>query len=239
MKNVRFFAVCFILLFAIFISQLRLINRPVRDNDEGIYLTTFLLINKGHPAYKETYLSQPPGFIISTYPGFLLFGKNLPAARLTIGLWSIVSLLAIVWIGFELRNKWLGPITIFFLYLIPYYTNQTLTFQSDILIGAFSLISFASIFRYRNNFHLRWLILSTIFLNLAFWTKFDITLLPSIAALLFFTEKERVKSFGVFLIVSIIFFILFILPFGMDYIYRDAISLRFKALANSSSSFFY
>jgi 4-amino-4-deoxy-L-arabinose transferase-like glycosyltransferase len=118
----------------VFLSQLSLIHHPVSDNDEGVYATSFLLMDNGFPAYKQTFFSQPPGFIISVFPGFMFLGKTLEAARLTIGLWTLLGLAGLIWVGFELKNKWIGLFTALLLYLIPTYYNQTLILQSDILV---------------------------------------------------------------------------------------------------------
>lgn len=244
MKSKGFIILTAIFLSVIFFTQLKLINRPVKDNDEGIYLTSFLLVDRGHPAYKETYFSQPPGFLLSVYPGFVLFGKTLQAARLTVGLWSLIGLLAIIWIGFELKNKWAGLLAISLLFLLPSYFNQSLTFQSDILITTFSLICLAALIKFGKNLHLPWFIISTFFLNLSFWTKFDITFFPSFVVFFWLmyrkkkiTFKEITNLFLIFLTESMGFFILFILPFGAREVFYNSILLRFQATISSSSSF--
>lgn len=244
MKNKVLIIFTAIFLSVIFFTQLKLINRPVTENDEGIYLTSFLLVNRGYPAYKKTYFSQPPGFLLSVYPGFVLFGKTLQAARLTISLWSVIGLLAIIWLGFELKNKWAGLLAVSLLSLMPSYFNQSLTFQSDILITTFSLISLASLIRFGKKFYLPWFIISAFFLNLAFWTKFDITFFPSFILILFLLCKEKkiltkniINLFPVFFIVSLGFFILLILPFGIKEVFYNSILLRFQAAASSPSSF--
>lgn len=244
MKSKGFIILTAIFLSVIFFTQFKLINRPVKDNDEGIYLTSFLLVDRGYPAYKKTYFSQPPGFLLAVYPGFILFGKTLQAARFTVGLWSLIGLLAIIWIGFELKNKWIGLLAIGLLFLVPSYFNQSLTFQSDILITTFSLICLAALIKFGKNLHLPWFIISTFFLNLSFWTKFDITFFPSFILFFWFmygekkiTFKEITNLFLIFLAVSMGFFILFILPFGAREVFNNSILLRFQAAANSSSSF--
>ena len=179
MKNKKFFILVAIFIITIFFSQLKLINRPIADNDEGIYLTSFLLVDKGYSAYKQTYFSQPPGFLLSVYPGFISLGKTLQAARLTISLWSFIGLLAVIWLGIELKNKWAGLLAVCLLLVIPTYYNQSLTFQSDILITTFSLISLVTLTKFIKNHYIPWFIISAIFLNLSFWTKFDITFIPS------------------------------------------------------------
>lgn len=244
MKKFGFTILVAAFLTAIFLSQLKLINRPIRENDEGIYLTTFHLINAGHPAYKQTFFSQLPGFLLTVYPGFVVFGKTLPAARLTIGLWSIIGLLAAIWLGFELKNKFVGLFTIGLLYLMPYYTNQTLTFQSDILISVFSLLSLASFLRFVRLSHLRWFIISIFFLNLAFWTKLDISLIPSLMVILFYSYRKIKKPLStlfllaLFLCLSSLFFLIFIYPFGISDVFKNSIDLRFQAISHFPSSFF-
>jgi len=244
MKNKAFVILTAIFLVVVFFTQLKLINRPVTDNDEGIYLTSFLLVDKGYSAYKQTYFSQPPGYLLSVYPGFILFGKTLQAARLTIGLWSIVGILAILWIGFELKNKWSGLLAVGLLLIIPIYYNQALTFQSDVLITTFSLISLAALIRFLKNHYILWFIISAIFLNLSLWTKFDITFIPSFIFILFIPFKEGKISLKkiinlliIFLIVSVGFFALLIIPFGIKEVFSNSISLRFKAAETSSKSF--
>jgi len=244
MKNKNFIILTVAFLLIVFFTQFKLISHLVADNDEGIYLTSFLLVDKGYPAYKKTYFSQPPGFLLTVYPGFILFGKTLPAARLTIGIWSMIGLLAIIWLSFELKNKWTGLLVIGLLFLIPSYYNQVLTFQSDILITTFSLLSFASLIRFGKFFRLRWSIFSIFFLNLAFWTKFDITFIPSFILVLFLLIKNKkisikniVNLLLIFFTVSIGFFLIFILPFGIKEVFNNSILLRFQAVATSSSSF--
>ncbi len=244
MKYKSFIILTAIFLIVIFFSQFKLINHPVYDNDEGIYLTSFFLVDRAHLPYKETFFSQPPGFLLSIYPGFILFGKTLQSARFTIGIWSMIGLLAILWIGFELKNKWTGLLAISLLFLIPSYYNQTLTFQSDVLVTTFSLINLVTLIKFREKLQKQWFIISVLFLNLAFWTKLDITFFPSfiIALFLFLKEKRAsikniINLFLIFFTVSLGFFIFFILPFGIKEVFHNSILLRFQAVAASSSLF--
>ncbi len=244
MKNKNLIILTAIFLLVIFFTQFKLLSHPVNDNDEGIYLTSFLLVDKGNPAYKKTYFSQPPGFLLSVYPGFALFGKSLKSARFTIGIWSLIGLVAILWVSYELKNKWAGLLAISLLYLIPSYYNQTITFQSDILVSTFSLLSLATLIRFAKSTRPPWFIISVFMLNLAFWTKFDVTLIPSFIMAIFLLFKEKkisiknvVNLIVVFFTVSLGFFIFLILPFGIKEVFNNAILLRFQATATSSTSF--
>ena len=193
---------------------------------------------------KKLFFSQPPGFLLSVYPGFVLFGKTLQSARLTIGIWSLIGFLTILWISFELKNKWTGLLAISLLFLIPSYYNQILTFQSDILISTFSLLSLAALIRFGKSLRLFWFIISVLFLNLAFWTKFDVTFFPSFVLALFLLFKEEkistkniFKLLLTFIMVSLGFFIFLVFPFGIKEVFNNSILLRFQAATTSLSSF--
>lgn len=241
MKKIGIVILIFSLLISVFLSQLKLVNHPVFDNDEGIYLTSFLLIDKGYPAYKETFFSQPPGFLLAVYPGFSALGKTLTSARMTVGFWSIIGLLGLIFIGFELGNVWIGLLTCAILYLIRSYTNQTLTFQSDIIVSAFSLLSFGSVLRFLKSAKPWWLITAGFFLNLAFWTKFDVLLFPVYAVVLLSLTKSvkmsKLRYRGILSAVSLIFFLTFILPFGIKDVFQNSFLLRFQAINESFNPF--
>src|SRR5437763_6517537 len=123
--RVAYIVVVATIIIVIFASQIKLANGPLRDNDEGTYATTLALIEHGNLAYKDTFLSQPPAFLLTLYPGFLLLGKSMAAARLTVGFYSLIGLLAIVLLGIELDNMPAALLAIGILYWIPYFTNQT------------------------------------------------------------------------------------------------------------------
>src|SRR3989338_3719239 len=236
MKNKHVILVVFFLCI-IFLYQFKLIYRPIIDKDEGIYTISLLLINNGNPAYRQTFLSQPPGFILAVYSGFKLFGQNLQAARFTIGLWSLIGALAVLWIGCELKNTWQTILAMSLSYLIPTFYIQTNVLQSDILVVTFSLLSLAAMVKFINSKKIFWFVITSFFLNFAFWTKFDISLIPSMIfmIILFYYKKEISPSklfsmIMIFSITSIIFFLLFIFPFGISDVFRNTVGLRLKAL---------
>jgi 4-amino-4-deoxy-L-arabinose transferase-like glycosyltransferase len=222
-------------LFSLYL-QTQLVNRPLQDNDEGIYLTTFLLVNKGYPLYKETFFSQPPGFFYLVYPGFLLFGKTLQAARLTIGLWSIASLSMMVWMCIVLKKKWAALLSLSLLYLIPSYYNQTLIFQSDGLAAALSLITVCFILLFASNRKILFFILSCLFLNLAFLTKFDFfTIFPFISVIVWMYIKYKpnrgylYRLIIIFMIITALIAITTILVFDSAAFLNNVVLLRLQA----------
>ena len=228
-NSLRFHKLMILLLVFLFISNLFLINRPVADNDEGIYLTTFSLIQRGHQAYQETFLSQPPGFLLSVFPGFLFLGKTLQAARTTLVVWSVVGMISLFWLGYKLKNLRFAFLAISLLYLMPSYFNQTITFQSDILPVTFSLLSL--VFLLIPGGKTFGFIVSAFFLNFAFWTKFDVSAVPAIIYLLIYYKEKalRQKLSGVFILISVLFLLILILPFGLRNILVNSVAYRFQA----------
>lgn len=240
MQKRVFVLLSFLLLTLIFISQVPLSHHLATDNDEGIYLTSFLLINKGSPPYTQTFFSQPPGFILVLYPFFLIFGKSLIITRLIIGLWSIAGLAVLLWLGWQLRYKVLGFIAIGLLYLVPHYFNQTLVFQSDALVTTFSLLTLGFFLKFIKTSGIRWFVLSGFFVNLAFWTKFEVTLLPALlTGIIIYAKNQRrfPKNFwstllylaGISGFISLAFFLILVAPFGVKGVFNDTILYRFQA----------
>ena len=131
----------FLLLFIVY--QLHTLHHPVHDNDEGIYATTFALIEKGNAPYKTTFLSQPPGFLIAVYPFFTYLGSSLSAARLGILFWSFIGMVTLIWICFKAKKPYAGFLAVALLPFISVYLSQTQTLQSDILVSTFSVLSLA------------------------------------------------------------------------------------------------
>lgn len=240
MKKILITVAAIFLVF-IFWTQTRLVNHPVIDNDEGIYLTTLKLIDKGNLPYIKTFLSQPPGFLLSVYPGFTASGKTLAGSRLTIAAWSVVGLVAIIFIGAELGNIIIGLLSAGLLFLIPVYSNQTLVLQSDMVVLAYSLLTVLALIIFTKKASISWLVTSGIFYGLAFWTKFDITLIPVILFVLKLASKKSLKTFLTYAAVMFLTWltvtVFLVLPFGIKEVINDSFLLRLQS-ANQSLSFF-
>lgn len=181
----------FLSFFIILIKGYFLLQRPFVDNDEGIYLTSFLLVNKGYHLYKEVFFSQLPGFPLLVYPGFISFGNSLLAARLTIFLWSVIGCLGILWFLKELKKTHLFLIIILTIWLVPKYFNQATILQSDALVPTFSVLTLASLMRFVNKKSIIWLVSSFIFFLIGFATKLDVAVILPMLTIFFFYFKKN------------------------------------------------
>lgn len=229
----------FLLIFlAIAISGIKLLSHPSVEFDEGVYMTTFQVVNKGYSLYNPTFFSQPPGFYFLTNPIFKLFGQTLESGRLAIFLWSLIGIIGILWIGFEVEAIFFSIIAIGILYLIPLYSSEILTFHADSLILVFSTLSLAAFLRFKNTFSLKQILLSSFFLSLSILVKLDfLILIPNIVTIFFITKegiisKKHLQKVYLLWISSLLIFIsIFTLPFGIKNIINNVLGLRLEAIS--------
>jgi Dolichyl-phosphate-mannose-protein mannosyltransferase len=109
--------------------------------DEGVYWQTLLSMRLGYPLYQHIFYSQPPFFILSTYPFYLLFGGTLWSARLGIAFVSLFGLLGAFLIGKSLSGR-IGAIAAVFLLVIdPLYLSQSQKIEAEVSSTAFSFLA--------------------------------------------------------------------------------------------------
>src|SRR5213079_3766145 len=78
-QTVLFWGVLVALLAIAFGMRLYHLGLPFdRDGyDEGVYWQTLRLMSAGNALYQHIFYSQPPFFMLSTFPGYILFGSSL------------------------------------------------------------------------------------------------------------------------------------------------------------------
>ena len=240
MKNKRII-LGFLVVFAIFLFVgLKLTNRLIVENDEGIYWATFLLVNKGYKLYQEISFSQLPGFFLAVYPIFKLFGSSIAAARFGVLFWSTLALLSIVWLGHIRKNLFFSLVSVVLLISIPTFFNQSITLQSDVVATSFSTLSFVFMLIFinyssrqssKNKFEYLWLFLSSLFFSFAIATKFDYSLIFPFGFILLTQKKQRIFNTFLFLISSIFIISASLNFFGINVVINNVLSLREKAIS--------
>jgi 4-amino-4-deoxy-L-arabinose transferase-like glycosyltransferase len=227
---------CILLSVMLSIYAVRLQSHLSIEYDEGVYLTTYNLVRNGFNLYQPTYYSQLPGFFSVIYPFFLLLGSTLQAARLAIFSVSLIGLLAVVWVSWELETPIVGFLAIGVLYLFPIYIREVLTFHADVLPPTFSTLALASAMRYSKQARRKWVIASAFFASIAILVKADFSILPSLFLIFVLPimmqglpRRKVIKSLGLFVAVVSIVLFLGIAPFGLANVYRNVIVLRVLA----------
>lgn len=123
--------------------RLRQLGLPFdRDSyDEGVYWQTLRAMSAGYPLYQQTFYSQPPFFLLSIFPTYLLFGSTIWSARLGIALISVLGLLGALLLGKALRGR-IGAIAALLLLVVdPLYLRESQTLQAEAPSVALSLLA--------------------------------------------------------------------------------------------------
>ena len=111
------------------------------DLDEGVYWETLRAMHAGWTLYRDIYFSQPPLFMGTVYPFYLLFGQNIFAARLGIVLLSLLGLGGLYLIGRVAGGKWGGVAALFLGVASPAYLAMSQTLQAEAPAMGFSVLS--------------------------------------------------------------------------------------------------
>ncbi|MGZ3625354.1 MAG: ArnT family glycosyltransferase [Ktedonobacteraceae bacterium] len=109
--------------------------------DEGVYWQTLRSMNAGNILYKQIFYSQPPFFMLSTFPGYILFGSSLWSARFAIALVSLIGLSGAFLLGKTLSGR-LGALAAMLLLVVnPLYLAQSQTIEAEVSSTALSLLA--------------------------------------------------------------------------------------------------
>ncbi|HZC77723.1 MAG TPA: glycosyltransferase family 39 protein, partial [Ktedonobacterales bacterium] len=102
------------------------------EYDEGVYWQSLRALADGHALFSSIFSSQPPFFLLSLYPLYVLFGQTLAAARLAIVIFSLAGIVAIYFAGAAIGGRWAGLAASLLLALDPLYTTGSITLQAEV-----------------------------------------------------------------------------------------------------------
>ena len=119
--------------------------------DEGVYWQSLRAMSAGFTLYHQIFYSQPPFFLLSTYPFFALFGSTLWSARLGIALVSLLGLPGAYLLGKSLGGR-IGAILATVLIIVdPIYLAQSQTIEAEVSSAAFSLLTVGAAYLWWDN----------------------------------------------------------------------------------------
>ncbi len=113
-----------------------------RDSyDEGVYWQSLRSMSTGAPLYQQIFYSQPPFFLLSLFPTYLLGGQSIWSARLGIVVISLAGLLGAFLLGKALRG-YVGAVAALLLLIstAPYLAESQIV-QADGPCAALSLLA--------------------------------------------------------------------------------------------------
>jgi 4-amino-4-deoxy-L-arabinose transferase-like glycosyltransferase len=111
---------------------LRILHGQSVNYDEGVYWQSLRAMAHGHPLFDSVFSSQPPLFLLSIYPFYMIFGQSLSAARLALIFFSLVGLTGVYVAGRALGHRIIGGVACLSLSLDPLYENSAHTLQAEL-----------------------------------------------------------------------------------------------------------
>ncbi|HTK11344.1 MAG TPA: glycosyltransferase family 39 protein [Ktedonobacteraceae bacterium] len=109
--------------------------------DEGVYWQSVRSMSAGHALYGQVFYAQPPFFLLSVFPIFMLFGQTLWAARLGVALFSLTGFIGAFLLGHKLAGR-IGALCAMLLLVIdPFFLTQSQTLQAEAPSAALSLLA--------------------------------------------------------------------------------------------------
>lgn len=128
--------------------------------DEGVYLESARLMDRGYPLYRAIFDSQAPLFLFLVDAGFKLAGESVRSGRLAMASGFVVTVVALVVAGRELRGRLVGLLAGGLVLLSPAYLRFGRMVEADVPSTALAALAIAFTARYANVGHRRWLVLA-------------------------------------------------------------------------------
>lgn len=109
--------------------------------DEGVYWQSLRAMLAGNGLYHSIFYSQPPAFLLSTFPVFALFGDTLWSARFAIALVSLLAFPGALLLGKALAGR-RGILCALLLLLVnPFFLAESQIIQAEALSVAFTFLA--------------------------------------------------------------------------------------------------
>lgn len=159
-----------ILIVAAFMRLVRL-SGTSGDLDEGIRGIQLLLMSAGYRPVQEIYSSQGPLLLDMLYPFYRLFGETLGAARLAVGVYSLLGILGVYGVARALGGPVGGATAALLVTLSPTYLRNSRQALAEVPALAPAILAVAAALEYQRSGRRIWLLAAGVLLGLALLIK--------------------------------------------------------------------
>lgn len=128
--------------------------------DEGVYLESARLMDRGYPLYRAIFDSQAPLWMFLVDAGFKLAGESVRSGRLATASGFVLTVAALAVAGRELRGRLVGLVAGTIVLLSPAYLRFARFVEADVPSAALAALAIAFAARYANVGRRRWLVLA-------------------------------------------------------------------------------
>lgn len=114
------------------VLTLQTLQAPSSEYDEGVYWQSLRALANGHALFGSVFNSQPPLFLLSVYPFYMIFGQSLSAARVAVLVFSLAGIVGAYVAGRALGHRMPGALAALLLALDPLYEHGAHTLQAEL-----------------------------------------------------------------------------------------------------------
>ncbi|MCC7366914.1 MAG: glycosyltransferase family 39 protein [Chloroflexi bacterium] len=141
------------------------------DLDEGIRGMQLLLMSAGYRPMQEIYSSQGPLLLDMLFPFYRLFGETLGAARLAVGVYSLLGIVGVYAAARAAGGPVGGVVAALLLTLSPNYLRYSRQALAEVPALAPAILAVAAAFAYQRTGRWPWLVISGLLLGTALLIK--------------------------------------------------------------------
>ena len=141
------------------------------DLDEGIRGIQLLLVSAGYRPVREIFSSQGPLLLDMLHPLYQLFGETLGAARLAVGVYSLIGILGAFWAARLVGGPLGGVAAALLLALSPTYLRNSRQALAEVPALAPAILAVGAALAYQRGGGRAWLLLSGVLLGVGLLVK--------------------------------------------------------------------
>ena len=176
---------------------MRLINLSTYSGlfDEGIRVEQLFLMSAGYRPFRDIFAAQGPLLLDLLHPWFVLFGQDLAAARLAVGVYSLVGLAAAYWVARLAAGTLGGVVAALLLLLSPLYLEGSRLALAEVPAMAPAILAVGAALVYQRTAARPWLIGAGVLLAASLLTK-PITLAAAVPVCLAVLSRREPGGVG-------------------------------------------
>lgn len=156
--------------FAVWCLTTNLMRPQLNGHDEGVYLMVARLLFYGYP-HSAFFFDQPFGFPQILAYVFHLFGDTAQAGRLTVVAFSVLGLVGMGLLTWQLGAKWAAPLAVLFALTNHYFLDPSRFTLADVPGAALLVWAMVMMLAFRNTGSRRWLVASALFCTIGLTIK--------------------------------------------------------------------
>jgi hypothetical protein len=148
--------------------------------DEGIRAEQLLLMALGYRPVRDVFASQGPLSLDIFFPFFMASGQTLAGARVAVVVYSILTVVALYWVGRLVAGRWGGVLAAAVVLLSPAYLKNSRLALVEIPSVLPCVVAIGCALMYQRSGSRRWLVASGVMLAIGLCIK--PMMVPAIAA---------------------------------------------------------